>query len=166
MNKAVLSNRVDPGNTISELAISSFSFLANALLDFKDEIAGPALPNNQLNGNSESSITMTDNNFGRFRVTESLLVLNLLVVGRVHGAVLSHNTVGPGNMIGELAVVLPPFWPTRICIFEDEDEDEIVGHAVANNHQHSRDAGITMANNNIGRFGGVMRPCWPSTFSI
>ena len=38
---------------------------------------------------------MTDNKFGRFRVTASLLALNFLVIGRVDGAMLSHNTLGP-----------------------------------------------------------------------
>ena len=53
-----------------------------------------------------------------------------LVIGKVHGAVLSHNMVG-------------------VCIFEDK----IVGPAVANN-QFSRDhdASITMSNNKFGRF--------------
>ena len=56
----------------------------------EDEIVGSAFANSR-----NARITVTNNNFGRFRVTASLLTLNFLVIGKVHGALLSHNKLGP-----------------------------------------------------------------------
>ena len=72
---------------------------------FEDEIAGRAgaTADKWLSRNA-AKIRMTGNSFGIFRFTASLLALNFLVVGKVHGPVLSHNLVGAGTKLGELAV--------------------------------------------------------------
>ena len=59
---------------------------------FEEVIVGPGVTNNKLSRNAR--ITMTDNRFGRFHVTASQPALNFLVIGNVHGAMLSHNTLG------------------------------------------------------------------------
>ena len=59
---------------------------------FEGDIDGPAVSNNKLGRNA--NITMDNNKIGRFRVTASLLALNFLVIGRVQGPMLSHNTLG------------------------------------------------------------------------
>ena len=68
-------------------------FWSTPICIFEGDIDGPALSNNQLSRNA--GITMTNNKFGRFRVTASLplLALNFLLIGRVDGAMLSHNTL-------------------------------------------------------------------------
>jgi hypothetical protein len=85
------------GNIIGDSALARCSdrihLIPSSIRIFADEILGPAITNNQLNRNAR--ITMTNNKFGRLRVIMSLLAINFLVVGKVHGAVLSHNTVGP-----------------------------------------------------------------------
>ena len=63
----------------------------------------------------------------------------------MHGAVLSHNTAGPGNTMGELAFSSSSFLANAIF------EDGIVGPTVVNNRL-SRNARITMTDNNLGRF--------------
>ena len=96
-------NWVGSGYTTGELAVtsSSSSFLANA--HFKDANVGrPGVANYQRS--RSTGISMTNNSFGMFRVTASLPALNFLIIGRVHGPVLSHNWVGAGNTLGELVV--------------------------------------------------------------
>ena len=81
------------GNTISELALALFWSHPSSIYFFPDEILGPVVTSNQLSRNAR--ITMSDNKLGRLRVIASPLAINFPVVGKVHGAVLSHNTVGP-----------------------------------------------------------------------
>ena len=61
------------GNTIGELAISCSSFWPAPICIFEDDIVGSVVTNNRLSRNAR--ITMTNNNFGWFRVTASLLAL-------------------------------------------------------------------------------------------